>query len=139
MAGMRIGFAVGNEKLIKFMNDVKFSINSYTMNPITQLCGAEAVKDKKYFEDTVNKIIETRENTKKELSRLGFEFTDTKSNFIFARHKTKKASEIFEKLKENKIFVRYWNKPRISDYLRITVGTPQEMERFVQALEEILK
>ncbi|MBE6844635.1 MAG: histidinol-phosphate transaminase [Ruminococcus sp.] len=139
MAGMRIGFAVGNEKLIKFMNDVKFSINSYTMNPITQLCGAEAVKDKKYFEDTVNRIIETRENTKKELSRLGFEFTDTKSNFIFAKHKTMKASEIFEKLKENKIFVRYWNKPRISDYLRITVGTPQEMECFVQALEKILK
>jgi len=138
MAGMRIGFAVGNEKLIKFMNDVKFSVNSYTMNHITQLCGAEAVKDKKYFEDTVNKIIETREKTKNEFSRLGFEFTDTKSNFIFAKHNTMKAEEIFNKLKEKKIFVRYWNKPRISEYMRITVGTPQEMDKLIKALEEIL-
>ncbi len=138
MAGMRIGFAMGNEKLINFMNDVKFSINSYTMNHVTQLCGAEAVKDEKYFQETVNKIIETRENAKKELERLGFEFTDTKSNFIFAKLKTVKAEEIFLKLKDKKIFVRYWNKPRISEYLRITVGTESEMKQLITALEEIL-
>ncbi len=138
MAGMRIGFAMGNEKLIKFMNDVKFSINSYTMNHVTQLCGAEAVKDDKYFLETVNKIIETREYAKKELARLGFIFTDTKSNFIFAKHKTVKAEEIFQKLKNKKIFVRYWNKPRISEYMRITVGTPTEMEKLISVLEEIL-
>lgn len=139
MAGMRIGFAMGNEKLIKFMNDVKFSINSYTMNHITQLCGAEAIKNEEYFQYTVAKIIETRENTKKELSRLGFEFTDSKSNFIFATHKTVKAEEIFKKLKEKKIFVRFWNKPVICNYLRITVGTPLEMKQLITALEEILK
>lgn len=138
MAGMRIGFAMGNEKLIKFMNDVKFSINSYTMNHVTQLCGAEAVKDEKYFHETVKKIIETREYAKKELARLGFIFTDTKSNFIFAKHKKVKAEEIFTKLKEKKIFVRYWNKPRISEYLRITVGTEAEMKQLITALEEIL-
>lgn len=138
MAGMRIGFAMGNQKLIKFMNDVKFSVNSYTMNHITQLCGAEAMKDEKYFNETINKIIDTRENTKRELSALGFEFTDSKSNFIFAKNKSKSGEEIFNKLREKKIFVRYWNKPRISQYLRITVGTPIEMKKLTDALKEIL-
>ncbi len=138
MAGMRIGFAMGNEKLIKFMNDVKFSVNSYTMNHITQICGAEAMKDEKYFNETVNKIIETRENTKKDLSALGFEFTDSKSNFIFAKHRFMSGEEIFNKLKEKKVFVRYWNKPRISQYLRITIGTPDEMKKLTDALKEIL-
>lgn len=137
MAGMRIGFAIGNEKLIKFMNDVKFSVNSYTMNPVTQLCGAESVKDEEYFRKTVNMIIETREKTKERLSALGFTFPDSMSNFIFASHKTKPAGEIFEELKKRKIFVRYWNKPRINNSLRITVGTPEEMDSLIKALEEI--
>lgn len=137
MAGMRIGFAIGNEKLIKFMNDVKFSVNSYTMNPVTQLCGAQSVKDEEYFQKTVNMIIETREKTKERLVALGFTFPDSMSNFIFASHKTKPAGEIFEELKKRKIFVRYWNKPRINNSLRITVGTPEEMDSLVKALEEI--
>lgn len=138
MAGMRIGYAMGNEKLIKYMNDVKFSINSYTMNHITQICGAEAVKDKAYFEEHVNKIIDSREYTKKKLTELGFTFPDSMSNFIFAKHESADANEIFAKLKEKKIFVRHWNKPRISDYLRISIGTPKEMEKLISALGEIL-
>ncbi|MGN1481536.1 histidinol-phosphate transaminase [Porcipelethomonas sp.] len=138
MAGMRIGFAMGNERLIKYLNDVKFSVNSYTMNPLTQICGAEAVRDEEYFRKTVNRIIETRENTKKRLVRLGFEFPDSKSNFIFASHKSKSAGEIFEELKKRKIFVRYWNKPRINNSLRITVGTPEEMDSLISALEDII-
>ncbi len=137
MAGMRIGFAMGNEKLIKYMNDVKFSVNSYTMNPVTQICGAESVKDEVYFKKTVDKIIATREDAKIKLKNLGFNFPDSKSNFIFASHNTKPANEIFEELKKRKIFVRYWNKPRISNYLRITVGTPEEMTSLLNALEEI--
>lgn len=139
MAGMRIGYAMGSEKLIKYMNDVKFSINSYTMTPVTQLCGAAAIRDEKYFRETVGKITETREYSKKRLSGLGFTFTDSKSNFIFASHGTKPAGEIFTALKERKIFVRYWNKPRINNYLRITVGTREEMDALFAALEEILK
>ncbi len=139
MAGMRIGYAIGSEKLIKYMNDVKFSINSYTMTPLTQLCGAEAIKDEEYFVSTVKKIVDTREYSKKKLAELGFKFTDSKSNFIFASHKSKPASEIFAALKEKKIFVRYWNKPRISNHLRITVGTPEEMDELFEALKEILK
>jgi len=138
MAGMRIGFAVGNEKLIKFMNDVKFSINSYTMNPLSQLCGSEAVYDEEYFKKTVTEIIETREYSKKRLTELGFTFPDSKSNFIFASHEKVGADFIFDELKKRKIFVRYWNKARINNHLRITIGTREEMEKLFAALEEIL-
>lgn len=138
MAGARIGYAFGNEKLIKFMNDVKFSINSYTMNWITQLAGAESVKDDEYFKDTTEEIVRVREYSKQKLSELGFSFTDSMSNFIFATHEKTSAKVIFEKLKEKSIFVRYWNKPRINNYLRITVGTKEQMDALFSALEEIL-
>lgn len=138
MAGMRIGFAMGNKKLIKYMNDVKFSINSYTMTPLTQLCGAEAIRDEKYFQETVSKIVATRENTKTELAKLGFTFTDSKSNFIFASHASVPAKKIFNELKKRGIYVRYWNKPRISNHLRISVGTDKEMDALVSALKEII-
>lgn len=138
MAGMRIGYAIGNEKLIKYMNDVKFSINSYTMNHVTQVCGAAAVEDEEYFIETIKKITDVRENTKKELKKLGFTFTDSKSNFLFAAHDKVKAETIFNELKSRKIYVRYWNKPRINNYLRISIGTAEEMEKFISALKEIV-
>ncbi len=138
MAGVRIGFAMGSEKLIKYMNDVKFSINSYTMNTLSQLCGAEALKDGEYFSKTVNKIVDTREYSKKKLSELGFGMIDSKSNFLFASPNGKSAGEVFEKLREKKIFVRYWDKPVIRDYLRITVGTAEQMDVLFKALKEIL-
>lgn len=138
MAGMRIGFGMGNPKLIAYLKDAKFSFNSYTMNlPAIEL-GAEAVKDEAYFKETVGKIINTRERVKKELRRLGFTFTDSKSNFIFASHKRIAAKDIFEALKEENIYVRYWNKPRISNYLRITVGTDEEMDILLDKLAGIV-
>ncbi len=135
MAGMRIGYAVGNPELIKAMNDVKFSINSYTMNQNSLKVGIEAVKDKAYFEEGLKKIISTRENTKKELEKLGFEFTDSKANFIFASHKKYSAKEIFEYLKMKDIFVRYFGSARIDNYLRITIGTDEEMAKLVETLK----
>ena len=138
MAGMRIGFAMGSEKLIKYMNDVKFSVNSYTMNAAAQLCGAADVRDKAYFSETVNRIVATREDAKKRLKALGFEFPDSKSNFIFAKHESVPAEKIFRKLKERRIYVRRWNKPRISEYLRITIGTDSQMEALYKVLEELL-
>lgn len=138
MAGMRIGFAMGSEKLIKYMNDVKFSINSYTMNTVTQLCGAESMKDEKYFAETVDRIIATRERSKIRLAELGFKFTDSQSNFIFASPSNKSAQYVFEELKKRKIYVRYWNKPIICDYLRISIGTDEEMDKLFNALEDIL-
>lgn len=138
MAGMRIGFAMGSEKLIKYLNDVKFSVNSYTMDHITQVCGAAAVKDTNYFYDCLKKIVDVREYTKEKLSELGFTFEDSKSNFIFASHKTVSAEKIFNALKADGIFVRYWNKPRINNHLRISIGTREDMDKLIAALTRIL-
>ena len=138
MAGMRIGFAIGSKKLISYMNDVKFSINSYTMNTVTQICGAAAIRDEKYFQETVQKIIDTREYSKKRLAELGFTFPDSKSNFIFASPNGKSAEQVFKDLKIRSIFVRWWNQPLIKDYLRISIGTREEMDKLFSALEEIL-
>ena len=129
MAGMRIGFAMGNPELIKYLNDVKYSFNSYTMNRTSICCGVEAVKDDAYFKETTQKIIATREWSKQELAKLGFSFTDSKANFIFATHERIPAKEIFEALREANIYVRYFNSPRIDNYLRITIGTEDEMEK----------
>ena len=104
LAGMRIGFACGNAKLIKYLNDVKYSFNSYTMDRTALAAGVAAVKDQEYFEETCNKIIETREWTKKELKALGFSFQDSKSNFIFASHETCPAAELFAALREKHVY-----------------------------------
>ncbi|MGC4017959.1 MAG: histidinol-phosphate transaminase [Muricomes sp.] len=128
MAGMRIGYAIGNPALIQYLNDAKYSFNSYTMNLPSLVCGVEAVRDKAYFEETTAKIIETREWSKAELKKLGFEFPDAKANFIFATHPDYDAKELFEALKKENIYVRHWNSDRINQYLRITIGTREEME-----------
>ena len=138
MAGMRIGYAIGNPELIKAMNDVKFSINSYTINRPSIVYGAAAVNDKQYFEECTAKIIATRERSKERLKKLGFEFPDSKANFIFAKHKEAKGAYIFEELKKRNIYVRYFNKPRIDDYLRISIGTDEQMDALFAALEDIL-
>ena len=138
MAGTRIGFAIGNPELIKAMNDVKFSINSYTMNQNSLYIGGEAVKDDEYFKETVSKIVNTREKTMAKLKEMGFEGTESKTNFLFVKHETMSASEIFENLKEKDIFVRYFKTARIDNYLRITIGTDEEMEMLIKALEEIV-
>ena len=139
MAGMRIGFAVGNPELIKYLNDVKYSFNSYTMNRTSICCGVEAVKDDAYFKETTAKIIETREWAKEELTKLGFSFPDSMANFIFATHSSVPAKEIFAALRETDIYVRYFNSPRIDNYLRITIGTRGEMERLFEFLHTYLE
>ncbi|MCM1048676.1 MAG: histidinol-phosphate transaminase [Clostridiales bacterium] len=138
MAGARIGYAIGNEKLIKYMNDVKYSVNSYTMNRMALAIGEAAVKDDAYFKEICNKIIATRERTEKELRALGFTFPKSYANFIFASHERVAAQEIFDKLKKHDIYVRYWNKGRIANYLRITIGTDEQMDALFAALKEIL-
>ena len=139
MAGMRIGYAISNPDLIRCLNDVKYSFNSYTMNQTALACGVEAVEDKAYFEEGVRKIVETREWAKEELRKLGFVFPDAKANFIFARHPEVDANELFQALKENNIFVRHWNAPRIDQYLRITIGTREEMETLFDFLRTYIK
>lgn len=139
MAGLRIGFCIGSEKMIKYLNDVKFSINSYTMNMPSQVMAVEAVRDDAYFKSVTSKIIATRERVKKEMAELGFTFPDSKTNFIFASHKTVPAKEIFEALREQDIYVRFWNKERINNSLRITIGTDEEMDTMIGFLKSYLK
>ena len=130
MAGMRIGFAIGSKKLIRYLNDVKFSFNSYTMNRVTTACGKACVEADAYFKDTV---------TKKELKRLEFSFPDSAANFIFAKHERIAAKELFAALRKAGIYVRYFEKPRIDGYLRITIGTKEQMERLTGFLEDYLQ
>ncbi len=138
MAGMRIGYALGSPGLIKAMQDVKYSYNSYTMSLPSILAGEAAVKDEAYFRESVEKIIRTRENAKRRLAELGFTFPDSKANFLFIRHRTVGAKELYDALRSKQIYVRYFSGPRVSDYLRVTIGTDGEMEELLRFLEEYL-
>ena len=139
MAGMRIGYAMGSAELIKALNDVKYSFNSYTMDRTTIAAGVASMKDQAYFEECCNKIITTREWTKTELKKLGFSFQDSKANFIFATHKSCPAKKLFGALREKHIYVRYFPKDRIDNHLRITIGTDKEMKKLVEFLKEYLQ
>lgn len=139
MAGMRIGYAMGNPVLIKALNDVKYSYNSYTMNQTSLYFGVEAVKDEVYFRENINKIIATREYAKEELRKLGFSFPDSKANFIFATHEWIPAKELYEALRKDHIYVRYFSLPLIDNYLRITVGTEEEMNILLDWIKDYLK
>ena len=108
------------------------------MNQTALACGVESVKDDAYFKESVEKIIETREWAKKELKEMGFDFPDSRANFIFVTHPKKDAKQLFEELKQKQIYVRYWGSSRIEQYLRITIGTRQEMEILLAALRECL-
>lgn len=138
MAGMRIGYAIANPELIRCLNDVKYSFNSYTMSRAALVCGAAAVRDREYFEENVRKIVNTRERAKEELKSLGFVLTDSKANFIFARHPEYDAGKLFKELKEEHIYVRHWDDERIGQYLRITVGTEEEMNILSDFLKRAL-
>lgn len=139
MAGMRIGYAIGNSSLIQALNDVKYSYNSYTMDYITLLTGVASLQDEAYFKECCEKIIATRERVKKELAELGFSFPDSKTNFLFVTHEKVPAAELFEALRKENIFVRYFNKTRIDNRLRITIGTDKEMDALVKFLRNYLK
>jgi len=138
MAGMRIGYAFGSERVISAIYAVRNSYNSYTMNYPSIVCGAEALKDTAYFKECTQKVITTRERMKKELAELGFSFPDSKTNFLFATHKSVPAVELFTMLREKHIFVRHFKMPRIDNYLRISIGTDAQMDRLIEVLREYL-
>ncbi|MBO4901353.1 MAG: histidinol-phosphate transaminase [Lachnospiraceae bacterium] len=137
-AGMRIGFAMADASLIEALNNVKFSINSYTMNCTAIAYGVATVEDEPYFREMIGKIVKTREKTGAALSELGFTCLPSAANFLFATHQTVPADEIFTRLKKHNIYVRFFKKPRIDNYLRITIGTDAQMERLVEVLKEEL-
>lgn len=138
LAGMRIGHAIGSKELIAAMNDVRFSYNSYPMTRLSVEIGAAAMEDEEYFEKICKKIVATREWTKKELKRLGFSFQDSMTNFIFASHKSVPAEDIFDALRKKHIFVRHFGAERIKNYLRISIGTQEEMEVFIHEVEKLV-
>lgn len=146
LAGLRVGYAFGNAGAIKYLNDVKFSVNSYTMNMPSLAAGKAAIEDDEYFKGITEKVINTREWTKKELKELGFSFGDSCSNFVFASHPGVRPGEtaaafaerIFESLKQRDIYVRYFTKPRVNEYLRISIGTDEEMRKFIEVLKELI-
>lgn len=140
MAGARIGYAMANEKLIRYLNDVKYSFNSYTMNAPAIALGVPAVKDREYFEKTVQHVIATRERVKVELKALGFVFEDSMSNFLFVTHPEISMVQLFADLRKEGIIVRHFDKPeRIREYLRITIGTDAQMDTLLSFLREYLK
>ncbi len=139
LAGSRIGFAMGNPKLIAYLSDCKYSFNSYTMDRLTIQVGKAALEDKDYFESQVKKLVATRDWFTWQLRKNGFLLLDSKANFVFASHRMVSAKTMFEELKKRGIFVRYFDKPRIGNYLRITIGTQAEMEKLVSAMEKILE
>ncbi len=139
LAGLRVGVGMGSKKLIKYLNDVKFSINSYTINRPTLEYASLSLKDETYFRECVERICATRAWTMEELSKLGFTMTDSKTNFLFAKHETVPAEELFEMLKTKGVYVRYFKSPRINEYLRISIGTDEEMQVLVRELSGYLQ
>ena len=139
MAGLRIGYAVSNPVLIKALNDVKYSYNSYTMNRPSLIMGTESVKDDEYFRATIAKVVATRKRFVETIKPLGFTCLESSANFVFATHDTIPARDIFEAAKKAHIYVRYFDKPRIDNYLRISIGTDEEMDVFVSFLTKYVQ
>ncbi len=139
MAGMRIGYAIGNKKLIQAMQDVKYSINSYTMNMPSIAAGVASIGDKEYFDETRGKIMATRERTMNALTELGFTYPDSKANFVFATHAEYDITDMFEYMRARNVYVRHWNNPAIKDYLRITIGTDDEMDRMFEVIKQYME
>ena len=138
MAGARLGFAIANEEIIKDLEKIKYSTNPYSINRLTNLAGIAAIKDNSYYVENCKKIIESREYTKVELQKLGFELTDSKSNFIFTKNSNIDGEMLYKKLKEKGILVRHFSKDRIKDYVRITVGTKEQMDALLAAIKTVI-
>ncbi len=138
LAGLRIGFAMGNSNLIAALEAIKNSINSYTVDRLAIAGAIEAIKDKDYFEKTTAKIINTREVVVKKLKNLGFKVLDSKANFIFISHPEISAIKLFTELRKKGILVRYFDKEKIDNYLRVSIGTIEDMERLIYEINDII-
>ncbi len=138
MAGARLGFAIANEKLIEDLEKIKYSTNPYNINRLTQVAGCAAIMENDYYMDNCRRIINTREYTVKELKRLGFEVLDSNANFIFASSNKISGKKLYLKLKDKGVLIRHFDKERISDYNRITIGSKEEMDIFLMKVKEIL-
>ena len=139
LAGARLGMALGNKELISDLKKIKFSFNPYSINRLTLIAGKQAIEDEEYFKSCVTKIKDNRIFTTNELENMGFSVLPSHTNFIFAKHENISGEEMYEKLKENGILVRHFKKERIKDYIRITVGSMEEMQIFIHTVKKIVK
>lgn len=139
MAGARLGFGIANEELIRDMNTIKYSTNPYNVNRMTQIAGVSAILDNDYYMENCKTIIENREFTVKELTRLGFEVLPSSANFVFAKCDKIDGEKLYLELKSRGILVRHFTSERIKDFNRITIGTREQMSALVGAIEKILE
>lgn len=138
LAGLRVGFAMGHRQLTEGLYRIKNSINSYTIDRLA-LAGAEAAfQDEAYFQETRQKIINTRERISRELTDIGFKVIESKANFLFISHPTIRAGDLYARLKEMNVLVRYFNKPGIDNHLRVSIGSDEQMTKFLQILKQLL-
>jgi len=138
MAGARLAYAIASAPIIEDLKKIRFSFNPYSVNRLTQIAGAAALADNAYYTQKQHEIIATRDYTETKLKELGFEMTDSSANFVFAKHCSHSGYELYAALKEKGILVRNFNKPLISDYLRITIGTKEQMNALIEALNNII-
>lgn len=139
LAGLRIGFAVGSEKLISVLEAVKNSYNSYTIDSLSIKAGKASILDDEYFKETCRKVIATREYVTAQMREMGFKVLDSSTNFIFATKDGCSMKDMFEYLKTKKVYIRYFSIPRIENYVRITIGTDEEMAIFLRELKGYLQ
>lgn len=139
MAGARIGFGIGSRAIINDLNTIKYSTNPYNVNRMSQIAGAQAIDDDQYYMDNAKEIIKTREYTKKELESLGFTVLDSCANFIFAKTDKISGKDLYLELKKRGVLVRHFDKEKITDFNRITIGTKSQMDIFLSKTKEILE
>jgi histidinol-phosphate aminotransferase len=138
LAGLRVGYAIGDQALIQALTRVKDSFNSYPLGRPAQAGAIAAIEDEAYFQQTRSTIIENRDRLTAALNRLGFEVLPSSANFVFARHPGHKGQDLAAALRERAVLVRHFSAPRVSDFLRITVGSQPELDRLIEALAEVL-
>lgn len=139
LAGGRLGFAIGCKDLINDLNTIRFSTNPYNINSMTMAAGIGTLLDNEYTLSNCKKIIKTREWTIKELNKLGFDCTDSLANFVFAKHNDFSGKDVYLKLKENGVLVRHFDKEKLTQYNRITIGSDEQMKTFIETLKKVLE
>lgn len=137
LAGLRVGFGIASKEIIEDLNKLKYSFNPYNINTLSVKAAAAAIADNEYYNDKIAQIVATREFVKSQLRELGFRCTDSKANFVFASSDKISAADLAAELRKKGILVRYFNKAKIDNYLRITIGSAEDMQTMIDAIKEI--